>query len=74
MTGNESGKIIWAKWSLREGGGVEVVATCSDAGNYVQQELSFESLAAAEAALGPSFREVVDRVTEAGFSAGRWRP
>jgi hypothetical protein len=67
-------KPIWAKWEVREDGGVDVVATYSDGGGYVSRELSFASLEQAAEALGPSFAEVVTRVRTAGGNAGRWRP
>ena len=70
----DTGKIIWAKWTLNEDGSVEVVATYGEPGDHTQRELSFESLDEAEGTLGPSFREVVSRVAAAGYSAGRWRP
>ncbi len=70
----DAGKIIWARWMLSDAGRVEVVATYGEPGAYVQRDLSFESLDVASEALGPGFREVVSRVTAAGYSAGRWRP
>jgi hypothetical protein len=67
-------KPIWAKWELREDGGLEVVASYSDGGGYVSREFSFASLEQAAEMLGPSFADVVTRVRTAGGNAGRWRP
>lgn len=67
-------KPIWARWELREGGGLDVVATYSEGGGYVSRELSFCSLEDAVETLGPSFADVVTQVLEAGGRAGRWRP
>lgn len=67
-------KPIWARWEVREDGGVDVVATYGVGDGYVSREFSFVSLEAAVEELGPSFAEVVTRVREAGGKAGRWRP
>ncbi|NIN72000.1 MAG: hypothetical protein GTO46_08810 [Gemmatimonadetes bacterium] len=68
------GKPIWAKWEVREDGGLNVVATYSEGSGYVSRDFSFASLEEAAEALGPSFADVVTRVREAGGKAGRWRP
>ncbi len=65
---------IWAKWEIRDDGGLDVVATYNEGGGYIARELSFDSLEEAVEMLGPSFAYVVSRVREAGGKAGRWRP
>ncbi|MGD2215107.1 MAG: hypothetical protein PVJ64_00070 [Gemmatimonadales bacterium] len=68
------GKPIWARWEVRDDGGLDVVATYGEGGSYVSRELAFDSLEEATATLGPSFAVVVSRVMKAGHKAGRWRP
>jgi hypothetical protein len=71
----ESGsRPIWARWEVREDGGLEVIATYNEGGVYVSRELSYGSLEEAAEALGPSFADVVMRVSKEGRKAGRWRP
>lgn len=67
-------KPIWAKWSLKEGGGVQVVATYREGDGFVQIGSFYPSIADAEEALGPSFGEVARTVIAAGGRSGRWRP
>ena len=67
-------KPIWAKWSLEEGGEVEVIATYREEGGFVQVGSSYPSIADAEKALGTSFSDVVRAVMAAGGRSGRWRP
>jgi hypothetical protein len=66
--------LIWARWRLRPDGSVEVVGTYKAGSEYVQKRLSYDSLHEAETDLGSSFVDVVTRATNAGSSAGRWRP
>ena len=74
MASDEGSGIIWAKWSMNDDGRIDVIATYTKPGGYDERELSFESLNDAARALGESFRQVVSRVTAAGYTAGRWRP
>lgn len=67
-------RIIWARWSLGEDDGVEVVATYAEGEGYGQRRTSYASLAEAATALGPSFEDVVRRAVAAGSRQGRWRP
>ncbi len=71
---NQTNDIIWAKWSIGDDGYVVVVATYSTPDGNSERTLTFDSLDAAAHTLGESFREVVSRVTAAGYTAGRWRP
>ncbi len=73
-TSDEASNIIWAKWSIDDDGNVDVIATCATPDGYTERTLSFDSLDAAARTLGESFRDVVSRVTAAGYTAGRWRP
>jgi hypothetical protein len=74
MASDEGSGIVWAKWSLRDGGRIDVIATYAKSAGYTERELNFESLNDAARVLGESFREVVSRVTAAGYTGGRWRP
>lgn len=73
----EEGKTIrpiWASWRVREDGSLQVTSTYARGGDYVREEMEFNSLKAATAALGPGFGDVVARVTAQGSFSGRWRP
>jgi hypothetical protein len=72
-TSERAGEPIWASWKVRADGALEVVITYRDGDGYVQRPALFASLDAAGAALGPSFREVVERSIRAGSHAGRWQ-
>lgn len=69
-----SEKPIWAKWSLDEGGKVQVVATYREGEGFVQVGNLYDSIERAEEALGPSFGEVARAVIAEGGRSGRWRP
>lgn len=67
-------KPIWASWRVREDGSVHVSATYARQRRYVQEGMEFDSLEAAEDALGVGFSDVVARARAQGSSSGRWRP
>jgi hypothetical protein len=67
-------RIIWVTWRLHSDGRVTVQATRGEGGGYTQDEYDFASLEEAGDTLGLGFREVVEKATQAGSSAGRWRP
>jgi hypothetical protein len=66
--------LIWVSWSLNEDGQVVVLATYSEGSGFVRKEQSYASLEDASGELGPGFKEVVERSTQAGSFRGRWRP
>lgn len=67
-------KIIWAKWRVRDDGQIDVIATYAQDAGYAEWRASYRSLEEAAAVLGPSFRDIVDKVVDAGTRSGRWRP
>ena len=67
-------RIIWASWRLRQDGRVEVVATRTEDQGHVRDHAEYDSLDEAAEALGPSFRDVVERSAAVGSRTGRWRP
>ncbi len=74
MDARGEAKPIWASWKLLDDGRVNVVATYGEAGSFVRRETVFESLDQAAKALGPGFKDVVERAGQAGSTTGRWRP
>lgn len=72
----ERGRIVWAAWRVAEDGSIQVSATLDreEGEGYHRERWDFPSLAAAADALGPGFRDVVERVLEEGRRQGRWRP
>ncbi len=67
-------KILWAKWRVGDDGQIDVIATYAHGEGYAEWRASYGSLEDAAAVLGPSFRDVVNKVLEAGIRSGRWRP
>ncbi len=67
-------KILWAKWRVGDDGQIDVIATYAQDDRYAELRASYGSLEDAAAVLGPSFRDVVNKVLEAGIHSGRWRP
>lgn len=76
MTGPSPDEIIWLAWRIGEDGSVQTVVTLEgeEKDEHPRERRDFDSLEAAEEALGPGFREVAEKVLETGRRAGRWRP
>lgn len=72
--GFDRSDIAWAAWRRAEDGRLEVVLTLRIGDELRRERHDYPDLEAAAAELGASFREVVEKVREAGREEGRWRP
>lgn len=66
--------VIWAAWRRTEDGRIRTALTVQSAEGLRREQREYPDLEAATAELGESFREVVEKVREAGGDRGRWRP
>lgn len=66
--------IVWAAWRRTEDGRIQTGLTLRTAEGQRRERREYPDLEAATAELGASFREVVEKVREAGGDRGRWRP
>lgn len=66
--------VVWAAWRRIEDGRIRTELTLRTAEGLRREQREYPDLEAATAELGASFREVVEKVCEAGGDRGRWRP
>lgn len=67
-------RTIWAAWRVADDGSVVVSAAVEADDGPEREAWEYPSLEAAEADLGPTFRDVVERALGEGHRKGRWRP
>lgn len=66
--------VVWAAWRRTGDGRIQTALTLRAAEGLRREQREYPDLEAATAELGASFREVVEKVREAGGDRGRWRP
>ena len=67
-------RIVWAAWRVADDGTIETVLTVAVEDGHERRRRDFSTLEAAAEALGPSFRDVAEKVLAEGRRRGRWRP